>query len=176
MGEEALSKRNRLRKTFAKPEARVSLEKIRQSYYRQMELLVGVKIELDSAMKEITLAHNAGLSALKSGTGKLGQRGTGSDTTAQGGYEFHRMQGASQYAAGQIYEAEGWLREAERALERAGDAIHNGWMDTDPDLGPERRAIRQAQAEESRQMTLTENPTPVILHAAATGDGAGETT
>lgn len=148
-----------------------SLDKVRQSYHRQMELLVGIKMELDEAMKDFTLGHDAGLSSLRSSTGKLGTRGTGSDTTAQAAYEFHRMQGACSFAAGLILGSESKLRQSERSLERAGGAILNAWLDTDPEIGPERRAIRQAAID--GQMTLTANDTPAIIEPAVTSDDAG---
>jgi len=151
-----------------------SLDKVRESYHRQMQLLVEVKVELDQAMRDFTQGHDAGLAALRSGTGKLGSRPGGrSDPTTQAGYEFRRMQGACSFAAGLILESEANLRKSERALERAGDAILNAWLDTDPEVGPERRAIRQAAAEQAQQMTLTENHTPVIIATAVASDDAG---
>jgi len=150
-----------------------SLDKVRASYHRQMELLVEIKIELDQAMKDFTLGHDAGIAALKSGTGKLGGTRTarGSEGTVMGGYEFHRLQSACSFASGLILGSESKLRQAETSLERAGDSILNAWLDTDPDLGPERRAVRQAEAEVT-QMTLTANHTDVIIPAAVAGDDA----
>jgi len=149
-----------------------SLDKVQASYHRQMELLVGIKVELDQAMRDFTLGHDAGLSSLRSSTGKLGTRGTGSDHTAQATYEFHRMQGACSFAAGLILGSEAKLRMSERSLERAGDAILNAWLDTDPEIGPERRAVRQAAVD--GQMTLTANNTDGIIDQAVTSDDAGK--
>jgi hypothetical protein len=149
-----------------------SLDKVRQSYHRQMELLVGIKVELDEAMKDFTLGHDAGLSALRSSTGKLGTRGTGSDTTAQATYEFHRMQGACSFAAGLILGSEGKLRQSERSLERAGSAILNAWLDTDPEIGPERRAVRQAAVD--GQLTLENHTDGSIIQPAVSSDDAGK--
>jgi hypothetical protein len=158
-----------------------SLDKVRASYHRQMELLVEIKVELDRAMKDFTDGHTAGLFALRSGTGKFGSGGSTanvSDTTSQAGYEFHRLQSACSFASGLILGSEAKLRMSERSLERAGDAILNAWLDTDPDLGSECRAIRQAEVEitkaevEVTQMTLTANHTDVIIPAAVSDDDA----
>lgn len=148
-----------------------SLDRVRASYHRQMELLVGIKLELDEAMKDFMLGHDAGLAALKSGTGKLGSRSSGrSDPTTQAGYDYHRLQGACAFAAGKLLGAERDLIHAERSLERASTAILEAWLDTDPDLGPERRAMRAAALQ---QQLLTENDTGVTIPPAGVQDGAG---
>jgi len=159
--------------TKRKREPMPSLERVRGSYYRQMELLVGIKLELDEAMRDFTLGHDAGLSALRSGTGKLGTRSSGSDTTAQADYEFHRLQGACAFAAGLVLDSERDLKRATQRLERAGSAILNAWLDTDPEIGQERRERRRAVlADAPEQGSLTMNPTPVILQTSRTHDGA----
>jgi hypothetical protein len=127
-----------------------SVDRVRQSHRRQLELLDRIRKELEEAMKDFVLAHDAGLSALRSGSGKLGSRHTGgSDTTSQAGYEFHRLQGACAFASGRILRAERDLRSAERNLERGGQAILDAWLDTDPEIGPERRARRRAAVGET---------------------------
>jgi hypothetical protein len=135
-----------------------------------MALLPGYKAELDLAMRDYNQAFDAGLTALRSGTGKLGTRSNGSDTTAQGGYEFHRLQGASRFAAKLIMDAELDLMRAIQRLERAGSAIHNGWLDTDPDIGMERRERRSA-ATQGTQESLTLDTPPATLRRAGADDG-----
>lgn len=155
-----------------------SVDRVRASYHRQIELLDGIRKELDEALKDFEQGHDAGLAALRSSTGKLGSRGSGgADTTSQASYEFKRLQGASSFAAGLILGAEKDLRSAERRLERAGSVILNAWLDTDPDIGPGRREARLAMAEAAAavnaERTLTPNDTPGIIRAVATEDGAG---
>ncbi len=145
-----------------------SLDRVRASYARQLELLIGIRLELDEAMKDYTLGHDAGLSALKSGTGKFGSRSSGyKDQAPEAGYEFHRLQGACAFAAGLIVESERDLKRSTQKLERAGSAILNAWLDTDPEIGRERRAIRAAATQES----LTLDPPAATIPGVATHDG-----
>lgn len=139
-----------------------SLEAVRASRGRQIELLVGIKMELDRALEDFAQAHDAGVQAYKSGMGKFGSRSTNfRDQAPEAGYEFHRLQGACSFAAGLIRQAERDLAQADRRLERASAAILNAWLDTDPEVGRERRAIRAAATQ-----SLTPNPQDGILPAS----------
>jgi hypothetical protein len=139
-----------------------SLEAVRASRGRQIELLVGIKMELDRALEDFAQAHDAGVQAYKSGMGKFGSRSTNfRDQAPEAGYEFHRLQGACSFAAGLIRQAERDLAQADRRLERASTAILNAWLDTDPEVGRERRAIRAAATQ-----SLTPNPKDGILPAS----------
>lgn len=133
--------------TKRKRETMPSLAKVQSSYQRQIDLLNGMRIELDQAMADFTLGHDAGLTAMRSGMGKFGRGSSSTDvsrTTESATYEFHRLQGACGYAAGLILGAETDLRKGTTRLERAGSAILNAWLDTDPEIGRERRAKRRA--------------------------------
>jgi hypothetical protein len=113
--------------------------------------MVGILAELDMLIRDMNEASGAGLASLRSGSGKLGSRPGGrSDPTTQAGYEFHRVQGALTFASKIVVRAEHDLEKVERSLERASSAILNAHLDTDPDLGPERREKRAAATGESQ--------------------------
>lgn len=144
-----------------------SLPRVQASYRRQLELLEGMRAELVAAMQDYELAHDAGLQALASGMGKFGSRSSNYKQQApEAGYEFHRLQGACAFAAGLIIEAERDVKRGTQRLERAGSAMLNAWLDCDPEIGRERRAIRAAAVQ-----PLTPNHTPGILPGVATHDG-----
>lgn len=128
-----------------KPERMPSLERVAKSRQRQVELMVGILAELDMLIRDMNEASGSGLSSLRSGTGKLGSRPGGrSDPTTQAGYEFHRVQGAITFASRMIMRAESDLEKVDRSLQRASTSILNAHLDTDADIGPERRERRAA--------------------------------
>jgi hypothetical protein len=103
--------------------------------------------------KEYEEAHDAGIRSLRSGTGSIGgggkTKGSHSDPTreAAGSYEYRRLQDCSAYAARRVKAARGKLGGAIRELTEALEALHGGWLDTDPDLREDRRAKREAARE-----------------------------
>jgi hypothetical protein len=107
--------------------------------------MVGILQKLDLLIRDMNDASGAGLSSLRSGTGKLGARPGGrSDPTTQAGYEYHRVQGAIMFTSKLIVRAEHDLERIERSLDRASFSLLNAHLDTDTDIGPERRERRTA--------------------------------
>ena len=100
--------------------------------------------------REVDEAHDAGIVSLRSGVRSVPPKGaSASDATGTSAtsYEFRRLQSAGTYVANRVSRATKATGQAHKALEDAIKAIHNAWLDTDPDLGPDRRADHRAARE-----------------------------
>lgn len=143
-----------------------TIDRVRASYYRQIELLEGFRAELDEAMRDFTQGHDAGLMSYRSGMGKFGRGSSGTDitrTTEAATYEFKRLRGACTYAGQLILETELDMKRATQRLERASSAILNAWLDTDPEIGRQRRDMRRAATQPDQTVVM-----PGIEQAVAT--------
>lgn len=99
--------------------------------------------------KEYEEAYDAGIRSLRSGAGTWGDsrsRGSHSDPTGDSAtsYEYRRLRSCTSYVARRIQAAGRRARGAIDELTTALTALHDAWLDLDPDLREQRRAQRES--------------------------------
>ena len=109
-----------------------------------------IKAQAIALRREYAEAEDAGLLSLRSNTGgAIPTKGSVSNQTAAsaGSYEFQRIQGARRHMGFKVTQA---LKHMSGGLANLGEAsrtLHGAWLDTDPELGPDRRRRRKEAAE-----------------------------
>ena len=131
-----------------------------------------IAAEARKLRREVEEAHDAGLLSLRSNTGGgLPQKGTVSNTTASSAasIEFRRMQAVRKLIADRLHRSKHGAGAALAHLEAASEALFGAWLDTDPELGPQRRERRLAVAND----TAVSYPPDQQLHRPPSGNGQG---